>query len=297
MKRLFVTLFLALFVSTNLNMTADAGFFADKKSEIIQSYQERVAYKNIRKILEKQNKLATKHDYNGLFALYSKDFVNSDGFTKDAYFDLIKDTWNSYTDITYTTEIKNITVDGNKAEAEVYETAIATSTQIEEGIQLFGELHSYSNGFYYFTKNNGKWLISGEKVINEKSFLKYGDTRFIEMDLTSPETVKPGEYYTASLKIDLPENAFAIASIGRDEIKYPQSQAPEVFRKVPDDNILERMFYANKNGKNEYNIASIGVTKSEALSPNTVRVYMAGLAFIMTRVNLENEVENAPKDK
>ena len=117
------------------------------------------------------------------------------------------------------------------------------------------------------------------------------------MDLTSPETVKPGEYYTASLKIDLPENAFAIASIGRDEIKYPQSQAPEAFRKLPDDHILERMFYANKNGKNEYNIASIGITKSENITPNTVRVYIAGLAFIMTRVNLENEVENAPKDK
>ena len=57
------------------------------------------------------------------------------------------------------------------------------------------------------------------------------------------------------------------------------------------------MFYANKNGKNEYNIASIGITKSENITPNTVRVYIAGLAFIMTRVNLENEVENAPKDK
>lgn len=297
MKRLFLTLFLALFVSTNLNMTADAGFFVNKKSEIIKNYQEKTAQRDIRKILNKQNKLATKHDYNGLFALYSKDFISSDGFTKDVYFALIKDTWNSYTDISYTTEIKNITVNGNKAEAEVYETALATSTQIEEGIKLFGELHSYSNGTYYFTKNNGKWLVSGERVKNEKSYLKYGDTRFIDMDLTSPETVKPGEYYTASLKIDLPENAFAIASIGRDEIKYPQSQAPEAFRKLPDDHILERMFYANKNGKNEYNIASIGITKSENITPNTVRVYIAGLAFIMTRVNLENEVENAPKDK
>ena len=149
---------------------------------------------------------------------------------------------------------------------------------------------------YYFKKIKNKWLISGEKVYNEKSFLKYGDTRFINMDLISPEKVTPNEYYTASLKVDLPENAFAIASIGRDEITYPQDQAAEVFRRLPEDNILERMFYANKNGKNEYNVASIGVSKSEQITPEKIRVYIAGLAFSMTRVNVEDEVKDAPED-
>ncbi len=297
MKRIFSALIIGLFVFVNLYTPAEAGFFADKKTEIVQNFKDKSAQKSIRKILEKQTKFASNHDYTGLFNLYANDFINTDGFTKDIYFKLIKDTWTSYPDITYTTEIKDITVDGNKASAEVYETSLATSTQLEEGVKLYGELHSYSNGFYYFKKVDGKWLISGEKVTKEKSFLKYGDTRFIEMDLISPEKVVPNEYYTASLKIDLPENAFAVASIGCDEIIYPQKQTEEVFRRMPDDNILERMFYANKNGKNEYNVASIGVSKSEQITPEKIRVYIAGLAFIMTRVNVEDEVENAPKDK
>ena len=89
----------------------------------------------------------------------------------------------------------------------------------------------------------------------------------------------------------------AIASIGREEITYPQNRNEEVFRKFPDDNILERMFYANKNGKNEYNIASVGISKSEAAGTGRIRVYLAGIAFILTRVNVENEVQNAEKDK
>ncbi len=297
MKRIISSILIGLFVFVNLYTSAEAGFFSEKKSEIIQNYQDRTAERTIRKILEKQTKYASKHDYTGLFNLYANDFINTDGFTKDVYFTLIKDTWASYPDITYTTDIKDIIVDGDKASAEVYETSLATTTQLNEGIKLFGELHSYSNGVYYFKKIKGKWLISGEKVYNEKSFLKYGDTRFINMDLISPEKVTPNEYYTASLKIDLPENAFAIASIGKDEIVYPQEQAEEVFRKMPDDNILERMFYANKNGKNEYNVASIGVSKSEQITPEKIRVYIAGLAFIMTRVNVEDEVKDAPEDK
>ena len=237
--------------------------------------------------------LRNKQDFN----LYDNDFINTDGFTKNIYFKLIKDTWTTYPDISYTTEIKEIKVDGDTASGEVYETSLATSTEIAEGVKFFGELHSYSNGVYYFKKVNGKWLISGEKVYDEKSFLKYGDTRFIEMDLVSPKSVTPGEYYTASLKVDLPQNAVAVASIGRDEITYPQEQAEEKFRKLPDDNILERMFYANKNGKNEYNVASVGVSKSQAISADKIRIYLAGLAFIVTRVNMENETVNASEDK
>ncbi len=297
MKKIFSVLIIGLFIFTNVFVPAQAGFFSDKKAEIIQNYQDRTAQKAIRKILEKQTKLATKHDYTGLFNLYDNDFINTDGFTKNIYFKLIKDTWTTYPDISYTTEIKEIKVDGDTASGEVYETSLATSTEIAEGVKFFGELHSYSNGVYYFKKVKGKWLISGEKVYDEKSFLKYGDTRFIEMDLVSPKSVTPGEYYTASLKVDLPQNAVAVASIGRDEITYPQEQAEEKFRKLPDDNILERMFYANKNGKNEYNVASVGVSKSQAISADKIRIYLAGLAFIVTRVNMENETVNASEDK
>ena len=37
---------------------------------------------------------------------------------------------------------------------------------------------------------------------------------------------------------------------------------------------------------NEYAVASVGITRAENYSPDKVRVYMGGLAFIMTRVNV-----------
>ena len=286
MKR--IVLSLVILLGLGVTEPVQAGFFTDKKVEITQNFKIRADKKAIKKALKLQEKYAAKYDIVGLSTLYHQDFVSADGFKKDVYFELIKDTWKSYPDIIYTSEIKDIRINGDLAEVDVYETSLATTTEIEQGVKIYGELNSISNGTYYLKQQNDKWLVISEKVKNEKSFLKYGDTRFVEMDLTSPEVTKAGEYYTASLKIDKPKDAFIVASICQDAITYPQQKPKEVFRNLPDDNILERMFIANKNGKNEYNIASIGMSKSRTVAFDKVQVYMAGLAFIMTRVNVED---------
>ncbi len=292
MKKVILFILIAIFTALAAQEPSHAGFFADKKAEITNNYQLAKDKKAIKKVMEQQTKFAVKYDYTRLYNLYSDDFVNDDGFTKEVYFKLIRETWASYPDITYTTEIKDIKIDGDKASVDVYETSLATSTQKIEGINIFGELHSASNGTYYLKKIGNKWLIYSEKVQNEKSFLKYGDTRFVEMDLNSPLTVAPGEYYKSSLKINTPKDAFVVASIARDKITYPQNKAEEIFRNLPDDNILERMFLANKDGKNEYNVATIGMTKSEVVNNDRIQIYMAGIAFIMTRVNVEEKHED-----
>lgn len=289
MKRLVLALTLLMFLSANFSISADAGYFSNKKAEIAKNYSVKSDINAIKQIVKKQAKYAAKYDDAGLANLYSPDFVSADGFNKSIYFTLIKDTWKSYPDIVYTTDIKNIKVNGDTAEVEVYETSLATTTQIEEGIKLYGELNSYSNSTYCLKKINNTWLFTGEKVKDEKSALKYGDTRFVKMELDAPKQVKAGEEYTASLTIDMPANSGAIASIGRDVITYPQEKSEEVFRKMPQDNILERVFTANKQGKNEYNVASVGLAKLNGFMPG-----MAGIAFIITRVNVEevNAEEN-----
>lgn len=294
MKRIILALLITL-TAISYCEPANAGYFADKKAQIVQNYELISAKKAIINVLKKQAKYASKYDCSGLSSLYAADFKSGDGFNKEVYFKLIEDTWKSYPDITYTTDIKDVKIDGTNAEVDVYETSLATSTQMEENVTIYGELNSESNSTYYLKKINNKWLFTGEKIDNEKTSLKYGDTRFVKMDLDAPHTVKPGEYYTSSLTIDAPENSFFIASIARDKIVYPQEKTEEVFRKLPDDNILERMFYANKDGKNEYNIASVGMSKSRIYGFDKVQVYMAGIAFLMTRVNVEEE--NAEKDK
>lgn len=292
MRRLLLALALIFFV--NANLPANAGYFADKSAQIKANYQIRQDKKAIKKIMKVQNKYALSYDYDGLFNLYSDDFKSSDGFDKDVYFKLIKETWTSYPDITYTTDVKSININGDKASVDVYETSLATTTQVEEGVTIFGELHSSSNGTYYLKKENNKWLINAEKVKNEKSVLKYGDLRFVDLDLVSPESVKAGEYYTASLTVDCPEDALIVASIGRDNISYPQEKAEDIFKKLPEDNLLERMFLANKEGKNEYNVASVAMSKTNVIR-GQVNLYLAGIAFVMTRVNVEAQNEKESK--
>lgn len=284
MRRLLLALSLLFFITSVL--PAEAGFVADKKAAIKAMYQYRIDKKAVKKVVNLQNKLACKYNYDGLIALYSPEFKSSDGFDRETYFKLIKETWNTYSDITYTTAINNIKIDKDTATVNVHETSAATSTHTEEDVTIFGELNSFSNGSYTLKKIDGNWLIISENIDNEKSFLKYGDARFVDMDLKSPEKAKAGEYYTAALTVDTPEDTMVVASIGKDIIKYPQEKPEDVFRKMPQDNILERMFIANKEGKNEYNIASIGMTKSKVYA-GQIHLYLAGIAFIMTRVNIE----------
>ena len=246
---------------------------------------------SINLLLKEQNKYSKKYDLEGLSSLYSENFKSSDDFDKEVYFKLIDETWKSYPDITYSTKVNNIKIDGNKAYVEVDESALASVTQLDKEVTVYGELNSSSKGTYLLEKIDNKWKIVGEIIDNEKSMLRFGDTRFVKMDLSSPQIVKPDEYYTASLTVESPEDALIIASISRDKIVYPQEKAEEVYRKLPDDNILERMFLANKECKNEYNVASIGMTKSRENMFGKLEVYMAGVAFIMVRVNVQ-EGEN-----
>ena len=280
MKR-FVLL-ISIFVLFNQTV-----FAADCENKFLQSIKNIPQKRAIRTLIKEQTKYSKKYDLNGLATLYSENFKSSDDFDKKIYFKLIDDTWKTYPDITYTTKINKIDINGDNATVQVDETALATATKLDNEFTVYGELNSLSKGCYLLKKENNIWKFVGEEIDNEKSILRYGDTRYVKMDLISPKMVKSDEYYTATLTVDTPEDALIIASISRDKIVYPQEKSEEVYRKLPDDNILERMFLANKNGKNEYNVAAIGMTKSRENALGKLEVYMAGVAFIMTRVNVE----------
>lgn len=127
------------------------------------------------------------------------------------------------------------------------------------------------------------------KIIEETSTLKYGDARYTNIELNAPKQIGANKYYTVTLKVDAPKDSVVIASINKENIVYPQTKSDDAFRKMPDDNILERVFLSNKNNVNEYAVASVGITRAENYSDNQIRVYMGGLAFIMTRINVVPE--------
>lgn len=285
-KKLSVLLITALLFSITSTLPGQANILTTQKARIEQNRINRATYNDIKKVIDQQSVYTNKYDLKGLATLYAKDFVNSDGFNKDVYFKLIEETWKTYPDITYKTEIKNIEFSDNYATVFTNEVAIATSQEEIGDLTAIGELYSTSQCVYYLEKQGAKWLINSEKIIEETSTLKYGDARYINIELNAPKQIGANKDYTTTLKVDAPKDSVVIASINKENIVYPQTKSDDAFRKMPDDNILERVFLSNKDNVNEYAVASIGITRAENYTDNQIRVYMGGLAFIMTRINV-----------
>ncbi len=305
-KKLSVLLITALLFSIASTLPGQANILTTQKARIEQNRINRATYNDIKKVIDQQSAYTNKYDLRGLASLYANNFVNSDGFNKDVYFKLIEETWKTYPDITYKTEIKNIEFSDNYATVFTNEVAIATSQEEIGDLTAIGELYSTSQCVYYLEKQGAKWLINSEKIIEETSTLKYGDARYINIELNAPKQIGANKDYTTTLKVDAPKDSIVIASINKENIVYPQTKSDDAFRKMPDDNILERVFLSNKDNVNEYAVASIGITRAENYTDNQIRVYMGGLAFIMTRINvipenkfikLEDKKESAENGK
>ena len=96
MKKIYILLVIALFVNFGVQMPSEAGIFAKQKAKIEQKRIYKSTLQDIKNVILAQDKLANKHDYDGLYKLYSDNFVNSDGFDKETYFKLIQETWEVY---------------------------------------------------------------------------------------------------------------------------------------------------------------------------------------------------------
>lgn len=290
MKKISVLIFSALLLTSICPV--QAGIVATQKAKIEQNRIYKINYNDIKAVINQQTVYTNKYDLDGLSSLYAKDFTNSDGFNKEVYFKLIKETWETYPDIIYKTHINNIEFSDNYATVVVDETAIATSKETVGELSVIGELYSTSKCAYFLEKQGTKWVISSEKILDETSTLKYGNARYSKIELSAPKQIGANQDYTATLKVTAPKDSAVIASISKENIVYPQTKAEDAFRRLTGDNILERVFHSNSENVNEYTVASVGITRAEpTYTPDEVRVYMGGLAFIMTRVNV------VPKNK
>lgn len=297
MKKLSVLIILTLLLANIC--PAEAGIISLHKSRAEQNRLYKSAYNDVKHVIDQQTVYTNKYDLDGLSSLYAKEFVNSDGFNKEVYFKLIKETWETYPDISYKTQINKIEVGENYATVYVDEVAVATSKETVEDLTVIGELYSTSKCVYYLEKQGSKWLISSEKVLDETSTLKYGDARYADIKLNVPKQIGAGKEYTASLNVVTPANSVIIASISKENIVYPQTKSEDAFRKLTDNSVLERVFTSNKSNVNEYAVASVGVTRAESVSDTQARIYMGGLAFIMTRINVipENKFIQTESEK
>ena len=238
--------------------------------------------REVKKVLESQVKYANKTDFENFISTYDKKYINADGFNLDSYSKLVKETWNTFNEIKYSIDIKNVVVCDNKAIAELTETSYA---QIPVNETLSGELKSFANSVYYLQKTDDGWKVVSDSVLDETTSMLYGEAKDLDIKLTVPKQILADTEYTASLEFTPPAETIAIASISNEKVEYPQKQLQEVFRKMPEDNILERIFRANTDNVNEYIVASIGLTKAD-ISDLSIQLSLTGFGYKIVRVNV-----------
>lgn len=249
--------------------------------------------REIKSLLNSQVRYANRTNFDKFIATYDKSYVNSDGFNLETYSNLVKDIWDTYDKIVYGIKIKDISVQEDDAKVEVTEYSYA---DIPVSEKMDGVLKSESESIYYLKKMDGNWKVISDKVLSESTSMLYGDAKELDIKLTAPQNIDAGVEYTASLEFTPPENVIAIASIANDKVEYPQKQAKEVYRKFPEDNILERLFVSNSDNLNEYVVASIGLTKAD-VDDLSIKLSLTGFGYKIVRVNVVPKASEDVNDK
>lgn len=286
MKKNFLLLIIALLFFTTIptysidiqNLLSQIGFniFAEKDPKT-----------EITKILEKQQNYANKQNYKKLQQLYSKDYANFDGIKLDEYISSIQDTWKIYDKLNYTTTINYINVNGDYATVDATDTTNGTTKKPYENIEGKGVLNATSKTLYYFKKEQGEWKIVADMVYSEKTSIKYGSAKEIEIKMDAPECVSAENEYNVKISADLPDGTGLIASIASENIQYPQAiNREEVFRPMKQSGELERVLIANNEGKNEIAIASVALAKAVVDENSRINIKVDGVAFVASRINV-----------
>ena len=286
MKKIILTLlFISLFLPLT-NVSAEASIISDKAYRAEVRREQKQDIKLIKQLFKNHKEFANKHNSEGLKPLYADNYINNDGFNKKTYFKSIDSTWEACKDLTYNTKIMSISINGDNASVEVVETASGTISEVIETMEVLGEIHSRAEVIYHLIRINGNWYISGETALTDESTLLYGDARFMNIELNSPAQVSAGEDYTIGVKVDADDNTCIIGSLDHDPVKYPPQTPKSELRALGQSQTLERVIKANTDNLNEYAIASLAISKVNNLGEEHYRIYMAGLACIMKRVNV-----------
>jgi len=280
MKKLFLIISMLIFL-TPLSYANDTPLF--------QLHLFDSDTREIKSLLNSQVRYANKTDFDKFISTYDKNYVNSDGLNLEKYSSLVKDLWDSYDNIKYGIKIQEISITDDSATVNVLETSHAS---IPVSSKMDGILTSEANSIYNLKKIDGKWKVSSDSVITENTSMLYGDAMDLDIKLTAPEQIPANTEYTASLEFIPPKDTIAIASIASDKVEFPQKQAKEVFRRFPEDNILERLFTSNTENLNEYVVASIGLTKAD-ITDLSIKLSLTGFGYKITRVNVIPQKQEA----
>lgn len=292
MKRFLFILILGLALNVQ---AAQASVISVWKENAAVRKELKNTEKEIKSLFALQTKYSNAHDYEKLKEFYADKYRNSDAFDKNMTFKIIKENYELYPNLKMATKINMLDVNGDFATVDVYEYAEAKDI-LREDVDLKGNLEAFAHTVYYLERINNTWLITAEHAIEEHNSIIFGEAQYLDVKLNAPMIIGAGESYSSSIEINnLPRNAMLMVAITQSPAIFPLKEEDESFR-VLDDVELERIFIANKKNINEYNIATISVTRGRPTPNGNIKIYMSGLAFMMTRVNVIPE-NNYCEDK
>lgn len=300
MKKFLFALTIGFLLSGIYIQDAHAGIISTWKENSAVRKELKNTEKEIKNSFELQNKYSNAHDYEKLKDFYAESYRNSDAFDRETTFKIIKENYELYPDLKMTSTMNRLDVNGDYATVDIYEYAQAKNLKRED-VELTGTLEAFAHTIYYLEKINGKWLITAEQAIEENNSIIFGEAQYLDLKLSAPMIVGAGESYTSTLEVNnLPRKALLMGSIMQSPAVFPLKEDEEDSFRVMEDLALERIFISNKKNINEYNIASIGITRGQPIPNGGVKLYLSGLAFLMTRVNVipeNNYYEKALEEK
>ena len=237
--------------------------------------------------VEKCLKYSNDHDFNKLQSLYASNYISGDGLKKDELFNLIKQSWDNFPNIKYSSTIKDIRINNNTATVESYDTATADTLKKSDITNDTGALQCESQNLIYLQKFGKDWKIVSDKIFYEKTSIKYGGAKNLKIDFNTAEQVYAGQDYTSALYVDIPTGTIALGSITKEPIVYPEVKTEESFRQIyPGIGVLERIMKANKTNNNEFASASVGFSELIKDNNSNPEIKVTGIALIMQRVNV-----------
>lgn len=281
------------------NKSSIKTYISEKSEEREIAAKKRKDIKEIKKLLKQLVEYSNEHNVEKVATLYDKKYRSFDGFKYDTFVKMLKETFEVYENLTYKSSVKDIILYEDKAVVNLIDTTTATlsSKKDDKKQQLAlpdintGHLRGECNYAIYLQKINDEWKITGDNVISEVTSIKYGSAKEYPMEFSAPLTVPYDSEYCLTLKMKQKKGDKVVASLGKEEILYPSAEPKDVFRKLPKDGILERVVRSNKKGFNEYAIASVGITKMDVAQDfSIIEFKMTGLAFLMQRVNLYQDI-------
>ncbi|MGD9581572.1 MAG: nuclear transport factor 2 family protein [Vampirovibrionia bacterium] len=242
---------------------------------------------NIMTMIKKLQTASNNHDIDTVASFYSENYLSGDNFDKEQVLKLIKDTWQTYPDIKYTSEIKFVRFSDSWASIESYDETNGTTGKISEITNDKGDMNSESHSVIYLRKIGKDWKIVGDLTYFETATVKFGTAKTLNIKFSSPGQVKAGEMYSAKILTEVPVGAFTVGSITQEPLIYPGIRPKEKFRTInQNQGNLERVFESNENNLNEVVTATVGITELTEDNQARPTVQLKGLCIIGNRINV-----------